>query len=279
MIEFACHTWAFTDLTLMEAFGTIARLGFRYVDIGSGSNLNTQRAAEHPRPYAAEIQQDLETFNLKVSDLYLMLPRISLADESKRQKDLDLYKALLPFAVALGTPGITLSPGLAQSEADEEASDRVEAALREMYKLGKSAGLRVSVEPHMDSMAQTPEQTIKLLNDVPGLSLTLDWAQMVCQDVFHEDILPLLPHTKHIQIRQAARAQLQTPFDQGRIDIQQFIKDVVAAGYDGVICVEYMNTPGWHGMMTVNAIEESARMRDALRTARDGLNTQRKAAK
>jgi sugar phosphate isomerase/epimerase len=129
----------------------------------------------------------------------------------------------------------------------------------------------------MDSMAQTPEQIIKLLNDVPGLGLTLDWAQMVCQDVFHEDIIPLLAHTKHIQIRQAARAQLQTPFDQGRIDIQQFVKDVVAAGYDGVICIEYMNTPGWHGMMTVNAIEESARMRDALRSARDGLKTERKA--
>lgn len=271
MFEFACHTWAFTDLTLMEALGTIARLGFRYVDIGSGSNLNTQRAAEHPRPFAADIRQDLETFNLKVSDLYLMLPRISLADESKRQKDLDLYKALLPFAAALGAPGITLSPGLAQPTEDLEAPDRVVAALREMVKLGKSIGLRVSIEPHMDSMAQTPEQVLKLLKDVPDLSLTLDWAQMVCQDIFHEDILKLLPYTQHIQIRQAARAQLQTPFEQGRIDISRLVADLIAAGYDGVICVEYMNTPGWHGMLSVNAIQESTRMRDALRTARDNV--------
>jgi hypothetical protein len=30
-----------------------------------------------------------------------------------------------------------------------------------------------------------------------------------------------------------------------------------------------MNTPGWHGMIAVNAVRESARMRDELREARD----------
>jgi sugar phosphate isomerase/epimerase len=129
----------------------------------------------------------------------------------------------------------------------------------------------------MDSMAQTPDQALKFVNDVPGLSLTLDWAQMVCQDVFHDDILKLLPHTQHIQLRQAARAQLQTPFDRGRIDVKKVVKDVQAAGYEGVLCVEYMNTPGWHGMVAVNAIQESTRMRDELRAARDGQNEKAKA--
>lgn len=269
MLEFSCHTCAFTDMTLPEALGTIARLGFRYVDIGSGSNLNTQRAAENPRKEAVEIRADLDLFNLKVSDLYLMLPRISLADESKRQKELEMYRALLPFAVALGAPGVTLSPGLAHPAEDVEAADRVSAALREMVKAGKDVGLAVSIEPHMDSMAQTPDAALKLLNDVPGLQLTLDWAQMVCQDVFHEDIIKLLPHTRHIQMRQAARAQLQTPFERGRIDVKQVVQAVLQADYKGIMCVEYMNTPGWHGMIEVNAIQESATMRDALREARD----------
>ncbi|MEZ4671394.1 MAG: TIM barrel protein [Anaerolineae bacterium] len=271
MLEFSCHTWAFTDLTLPEALGTIARMGFRYVDIGSGSNLNTQRAAENPRKEAGDIRSDLELFNLKVSDLYLMLPRISLADESKRQKELEIYRALLPFAMALGAPGVTLSPGLAHPAEDVEAADRVTAALREMVKAGKDANLTVSVEPHMDSMAQTPEAALKLVKDVPGLQLTLDWAQMVCQDIFHEEIIKLLPHTRHIQIRQAARAQLQTPFERGRIDVVQVVKSIVDSNYDGVVCIEYMNTPGWHGMIEVNAISESAQMRDALRDARNKL--------
>jgi sugar phosphate isomerase/epimerase len=122
-------------------------------------------------------------------------------------------------------------------------------------------------------MAHTPEQITKLLSDVPGLTLTLDWAHLVCQDIFHEDILKLLPHAQHIHIRQAARAQLQTPFEQGRIDVKQVVKALRDVGYDRVICVEYMNTPGWHGMMPVNALQESMRMRDELRIARDGVKS------
>ena len=170
MIEFACHTWAFNDLTLPEALGTIARLGFRDVDIGSGANFEAARAAARPKQVAAEINSDLDTFHLKVSDLYLMLPRISVSDEENRQKDLDLYAALLPFAKALETPGITLSPGLAHAaDVDPEAEDRTIAALRQMVRQGKDAGLLVSIEPHLDSMAHTPEAALKLVNDVPGL--------------------------------------------------------------------------------------------------------------
>lgn len=269
-MEFACHTWAFSDLTLTEAMGTIARLGFRYVDIGSGTSLNALRAAADPQRVVAEIRQDLLVFNLKVSDLYLMLPRISLADEEKRQKDIDLYKALIPFARSLGTPGITLSPGLAHAADDTEAYDRTVTALREMVALGKETELKVSIEPHLDSMAQTPEAALRLVEAVPGLAITLDWSHMVCQGIALEDVLTLLPHTRHVQMRQAAAKKLQTTFEQGEIALRQVVEALRSVQYDKVICVEYMNTPGWHGMVAVNAIQESARMRDELRRVRDG---------
>ncbi len=268
-MEFACHTWAFNDLTLSEALGTIARMGFRYVDIGSGQNLNAVKAAANPQRAAAEIAEDLLVFKLKVSDLYLMLPRISAAEEDKRQKELELFKALLPFASALSTPGITVSPGVAQPAEDEEARDRTVAALREMYADAHEAGLALSVEPHLDSMATTPEQALRLMQDVPGLQITLDWAHMVCQDIFHEEIVKLLPHVRHVQIRQAARQQLQTPFERGRIDLARVIADLRAAHYDEVVCIELMNIPGWHGMMKVDALRESLKLRDALKAARD----------
>ena len=267
MIEFSCHTWAFNDLTLMEALGTIARMGFRCVDIGTGQNLNLQRG--DPRRMAAEIKGDLDTFNLRVSDLYLMLPRISLADEDKRQKDLDLYRALLPFATALGTPGLTLSPGLVHPAEDAEAMDRTTAALREMVSRGKDAGLRVSIEPHLDSMASTPEAALKLVEAVPGLEITLDWAHMICQGIKHEAVLDLIPHTRHVQMRQAAKNQLQTVFEKGKLDIGRIVFDLQTANYGGAICVEYMNTPGWHGMVAVDAVAESVKMRDVLKAARD----------
>ena len=266
-MEIACHTWGFTDLTLTEALGTIARMGFRYVDIGSGQNLNAVKAAANPRRAAAEIAEDLLLYNLKLTDLYLMLPRISAPEEDKRQKDIELFKALLPFAAAIPTHGVTVSPGVAQPAEDEGAWERTVAALREMHAAAQEAGIALSIEPHMDSMAQTPAAALKLLDEVKGLKLTLDWAHLVCQDIFHDDIIRLIPHARHVQLRQAARKQLQTPFDLGRIDIPRVVNDLNTAGYAGRVCVELMNIPGWHGMMKVDPLKESIKLRDALKQA------------
>ncbi|NJL57018.1 sugar phosphate isomerase/epimerase [bacterium] len=237
MIEFSCHTWAFNDLTLMEALGTIARLGFRRVDIGSGPGLNAPRAAAQPAQVAAEITADLEQFNLELSDLYLMLPRIT--DAERGEREVELFKALLPFIVALEAPGVTLSPGLAYPDNDAGAYERVMEALNEIMEAARLATpatrLRVSIEPHMDSMAQKPEVALQLLKDVKGLELTLDWAHLICQDVFHDDIVALIPKARHVQVRQAARAQLQLPFDRGSLQPEKVIAALQEAGYTGVL--------------------------------------------
>ncbi len=262
MIEFSCHTWTFNDLTLPEALGTVARLGFRYADIG----LAAAKAIVNPRRTAQEIRNDLLFYTLKASDLYLMLPRISLEDAERRQREIDTFKLLLPLAVEIGTPGISLSPGLISS--DEGAFERSAAALREMVEAGKAAGLRVSIEPHVDSMAQTPERALKLIEAVPGLEITLDWAQLTYQNSPQASILSLLPHTRHIQMRQASRGHLQMPFDKGKIDLPRVMDDLKAQGYEGVIGVEIVNTAGRYGITAVNAVRESVRLRDTLRTLR-----------
>lgn len=273
-MEFACHTWGFHDLSLSETLGAIARMGFRYVDLGTGPHLELNRIAQDPHGVAAEIKRDLELFNLKLSDVYLMLPRISLIDEAARKRDIELFQRMLPFVIALETPGVTLSPGLVHPADDEEALDRVVAALREMVAAAEAATpvtkLAVSIEPHMDSMAQTPEAALKIVKQVKALQITLDWAQLVCQDVFHDQIITLLPHTRHVQIRQAARAQLQTPFERGRIEIPKVVGALKDAGYGGVVCVEYMQTKSdRHGLVAVDTMTEAVKMRDALRDARD----------
>jgi sugar phosphate isomerase/epimerase len=268
-MEFACHTWGFTDVTLPEALATIARLGFRCVDIGSGANFNAARAAENPRRMAAEIRADLDTFNLRVSDLYVLLPRISLADEPRRERELELFRALVPFAVALESPGITLSAGLAHPADDAAAFERTAAALRQMTAQGMDAGLRVSIEPHVDSMAQTPEAAQLLLEAVPGLEITLDWAQMICQSVPLEQAKTLLPRTRHMHIRQAKPGALQTPFEDGALELTAIVKAAQDAHYNGALCVELMLTSGWHGTQPVNVVRESLRLRAALKAARD----------
>jgi len=274
-MEFSCHTWGFNDLTLPEALGTIARLGFRYVDIGTGPHLNAARAASRSTKKAIldALREDLKTFNLKVADLYIALPRISVDDEEKRAADIAVFKALMPFAQGIGSAGVTLTSGLVHPGADTAAHDRMVDALKEMLVAAHQADVPLSIEPHLDSMVQTPDEALALVKAVPGLQITLDWAQMICQDVRHEDIITLLPHTRHVQVRQAARAQLQLPFERGRLRIPDIMNALHAADYGGTICVEYMQTVGWHGMEAVNSIIECRKLRDALRTERDQPTT------
>lgn len=299
MIAFACHTWSFPDLTLAETFGVAARLGFRHVDLGSGAVLNAARAAADPRQLAADLRADLTLFDLTVSDLYLMLPRISLAatleDAERRAREIDLFRALVPFAVELGAAGITVSPGLAPppdaitppEDALDEAPDGLPAdppippgefafnratdALRTMLETARSAGIALSIEPHLDSVAPTPAEARRLLAAVPGLSITLDLAELTCQNIPFDDAAALLPHVRHVQVRGAARNRLQTPHDKSTVDVPRWMAALRSAGYDGRIAVELI-PPGnaRHGSQKVASIlREAAALRDVWKTARD----------
>lgn len=273
--EFSCHTWGFNDLSLVEALGTIARMGFRYVDIGTGAHLSlTQLSQSRTRQQLIhKLIDDLALFNLQVADLYLMLPRISVDDEKKRETDVALFKALLPIAKAINARGVTISAGLIHPEDDLDAYTRMLDSLKEMITSAEAREIPLSIEPHLDSMAQTPQQTLKILDEIQGLDVTLDWAHMVCQNVKDSDIQSLLPRTRHIHIRQAARNQLQVPYDRGRIKPETVIEMLNQADYRGMICIEYMQMAGWHGMIEVDSSAECVAMRDALRDARDILST------
>lgn len=272
-MEFSCHTWGFNDMLLTQALGNIARMGFRYVDLGVGPHLNLARAIDGKtgKGIRESILTDLKAFNLKLADLYLLLPRISVDDDIKRDADLKQFEAVMGFAREIGTPGITVTPGLLHPAGDKDAVARTVGSLRRMADATREAGIALSIEPHLDSMAHTPEQALQLVQQVDGLQLTLDWAHLVCQGFGADEIARLLPHVRHVQIRQAKKDALQTKFADGTIDIAQVMTMLHEADYTGLICVEYMQTIGWHGIEEVASIEEALLMRDALREARDAL--------
>jgi hydroxypyruvate isomerase len=80
---------------------------------------------------------------------------------------------------------------------------------------------------------------------------------------------PLLEHTRHVQVRQAAKAKLQTSFSAGTVDLPGLMRALSTANYRGVVCVEYLRTTqDLHGMMPVEVIRETVKLRDAMRTTR-----------
>jgi sugar phosphate isomerase/epimerase len=272
-MQIACHAWAFNNLPLEQAAGTIARLGFRYIDLGSGPHLDVEHAAAQPDAEAGKIRQLLDRFNLTLTDLYLLLPHINAPNPAQRRVQLALFARLVPFAVELGTPGITISPGIIQRDGAEHSLARAVPALLQMLQAAEDTDLRISFEPHMDSVAQSPEQALLLLEAVPGLSVTLDYAHFVCQGIVRREVEPLLEHVAHVHVRQAQRGALQSAYEDGTINLTQLVEDLHTRGYRDTLTVEYMTMFGWHNMRQVNIGQETVRTRDALRAIRARLES------
>ena len=270
-MELACHLWAYNDRPIEEALGTIARLGFRNIDLGSGAHLDLEEAAAHPGTEARRWRELLHFYNLNVTDLYVNLPYINDPDPARRAEQLDLFERLLPFALAVGTPGITISPGILHDDGGDHSLARSVPSLLHIVQAAEDFDLRISFEPHMDSAATTPDNALLLVEAVPGLSLTLDYAHFIVQGIPLKDIKPLLQHAAHIHIRQAVKGRLQTGFAQGRLDLKVLMTDLRDADYHGVVTVEYMTNVGWHGMMPVNIGVETVKTRDTLREIRASL--------
>lgn len=270
-LALACHSWAFNDRSLEDAVGTIARLGFRYMDIGSGPHLPLEQAANNPQSEARRIRQIVADFDVEITDVYFMLPYINSPEPRRRVAQLMLFERLIPFAVALGVPGITISPGILHPDGAQHSLARSIPALLKMTRLIEDTELRLSIEPHMDSSIITPGNALLVLESVPGLSLTLDYAHFVVQGYKLSDVYPLIQYSAHLQIRQAVKGRLQTPYQQGRIDLPGLVQDLIRADYHGAVSVEYMTTVGWYGMMPVNIAQETIQTRDALRELREEL--------
>jgi sugar phosphate isomerase/epimerase len=274
MIEIACHAWAYNDKPFEEAVGTIARLGFRNIDLGSGPHLDLEKAAAKPGAEANRLKGELEKYNLKLTDIYFMLPYINSPDPRRRAAQLSLFERLIPFALALGAPGITISPGILHPDGAAHSLSRSLPALMQMSQVTEDTDLRLSFEPHMDSSVTTPDNALLVAQAVPGISISLDYAHFIVQGYTLGELAALLPYTAHVHIRQAVKGRLQTPYEQGRIDLGLMLRDLAAADYHGVLTVEYMTTAGWHGMMPVNITQETVKTRDAIRKNRTQLPKQ-----
>lgn len=268
MLPIACHAWSYNNLSLENTIGTIARLGFRYIDLGMGPHLDEMNLVRHPLGEAARLKQLLADFALELTDLYLLLPEINAPDASLREEQLMQFESLLPFAVELGTPGITLSPGRLQEDGPDHSLARAVPAFQKILDSTESTDLRISFEPQPDSAVETPEQARNLLEAVPGLSLTLDLGHMVAKNTHWREVRSLFEYTAHLHLRQARPDHIQAPFHKGKLEIERLLRDLVEADYHGALTIEYTSDFTRYGAMEIGISQEVVKMRDALVVAR-----------
>jgi len=275
-MELTCTSFSFPLLPFERSLRQIALLEIGAVDLGAhlgGTHLQPDRIEADPAGEADRVRRAVDAAGLAVADLFPTFGHgfrdraVNTPDAAVRAANRARFDAFVAFCRAAGSPGITLLPGVVWPELGPERSFVLaREALAELVELGGAAGLRVSVEPHLESVAEAPEQALALVEAVPGLRLTLDYSHFIAAGVPAERIHPLIPHAGHFHARQAAPGALQAPDGEGTIDFADLVRRLGAANYGGFLCVEY-TWQEWRGCNRLDVLSESIILRDRLRAA------------
>lgn len=253
--NYSCCDFAFPLIAHEDALYLISRMGFSGVDIGlfeNRSHLQPSDQFRNVRESALALKSSLARYALTPSDVFLQA-ELDLAayasnhfEDGRRRHARDLYQKALEYANFLQCGHVSALPGVAFAEESYEKSYArcVEEHLWRVAE-AKKAGISFGIEAHVGSIVPTTGQAAQLMQDVPGLTLTLDYSHFVRQGEPDTAADSLLPYASHFHARGAANGRLQTSLAESEIDFSRIMRQLLTQGYRGWICIEYAWTPNW----------------------------------
>ena len=278
-MRLACADYSWPAATHSLALDIIRGLGFGAVDIGfmvGRSHIRPEVVGDDTAAWAGRVSERCEARGLVVSDVFAQpasfdVMAVNHPDPAEQERGAAFFRRCLEFARRLGSPGLTLLPGiLFGQESWEQAAQRAADGLRWRVDEANAAGIAVSVEPHIGSITDTPTRASALLEMVPGLSLTLDYGHFVAAGAAGNTVEPLLHHSRHVQCRGGAPGLLQASMRANTIDFAAMVKQLGALGYPGFLACEYVWSE-WQRCDEVDNLTETAALRDVLAGALAGV--------
>jgi len=279
-IRLSCDDYAWPSLRHQTVLAVIKDLGFEGVDVGlfaEATHVTVSSVLAGAVRRAEQVRADVEAAGLEVADVFLTssMQLDRLTPTSRHGDDEDelrrIFRATVDFAVAVGAPGITLLPGVvAERQSLSEAIDLAAAGLAPLVTMGAESGLGVSVEPHVGSCIESPEATGQLLDRCDGLTVTLDPSHFTYAGWMLPAMLPLLPRTRHVQIRPGGNGVMQCKVPDNELDLKALIGGLVECEYDGWLASEYVWMEKWR-CNEVDNTAESARLGVLLHSLLSGV--------
>jgi sugar phosphate isomerase/epimerase len=150
----------------------------------------------------------------------------------------DVEEAALPLAVG---DRIDLTPRPGYTTPAAPARDGAWERMVEAFR--RCPGARL--EPWEGSVVGSVDACRALLEEVPGLRLTVDTGHVAA---WGGDPVELLPWADHVQLRQASAGRNQVhPDGGGDVDVAAVVAELRRIDYRGLLSVEYFDLPtmGW----------------------------------
>ena len=272
--RFACADFTFPLLSHDSSLDVIAMLGFEGVDVGlfeDRSHLRPSAEFRNVRRSGRKLAKRLKDRGLKPADIFLIpdpdFQRLAANDPNKkiRNKARLLFLQTLEYAAASGCQHVSALPG-APFSSESKAASFARSCSEMAWRLEKAKEFEItfSIEPHLGSIVPTPVQVLRLLDQVPGLTLTLDYTHFTKQGFPDKEVEPLLATASHFHARGGRKNKLQAAVKENVIDYRRIAAQMKKMNYRGYICLEYV-WQNWEGCNRVDNLSETILLRDLIR--------------
>jgi sugar phosphate isomerase/epimerase len=265
-IALGCHKWSFSQATTLQAAQIIRALGFERMDIGNAPDIVPAEAGAHVTETVAHLKQIQAQTGVRFVDVFPQLPQPpNHPDAAVRAFSRERLAGWFAIAAEVGLEGVTLTPGRYwPGHEAEEDFQRAAEEMRWAVAEGQRRGVIARIEPHVSSVTWTPFLAVRMVEEAPGLTLTLDHSHFIFHDTPYEHIALMHPYGSHWHARQARPGAICVPTAQGQIDFPRIVRDLIARGYAGTICLEF--TPGtWMTPNPVDCVSETLALTAQLR--------------
>ena len=281
MIRLAGSTFAFGDISLEESADILKDLGFDLADVGaSGWSTFTayvpQQVVNNPDDADAEAARITEAMDARgsgVSELFIcdFGQAVNHPDAKEREKSRELFAKFAAIAGKAGFESIMMLPGNVHEDLGQTYDQAFDTSVQEytwMLDVARKNELQLNFEPCIMSIAVEPAQAIRLVEAVPGVGLTIDYAHQVQIGLGADEIETMHPYAKHFHVKQSAQGEFEVKpeADNGAIDFTRLVNKLKTDKYDGVVTVEFVAAPdvieaGW------DLKEETAKMKKVIEEA------------
>ncbi|MDE0069887.1 MAG: sugar phosphate isomerase/epimerase [Caldilineaceae bacterium] len=268
-MKLAGAAWSFVGATLPESAAILRALGVQAMDLIAmpGGLLDSAEIERDPHGQARRVSEaGLPVGNLLFffGDGFDVRP-LNSADDGVRAANRETFTRVLQFCTAADIPSVLVLPGVDQEGISHDEAVRLSAAeMNELAALAATENVLLLFEPHIESVLESPSDTLAFLQQNPALKIVLDYSHYVAQGYQPDDVDPLVPYAGHVHLRQACRGQLQARWDDGVIDFPAVVELLKASGYGGYLTLEYEHDP-WMDCDKVDVMTETIRMRDEVR--------------
>ncbi|MCY4544909.1 MAG: sugar phosphate isomerase/epimerase, partial [Gemmatimonadetes bacterium] len=185
------HSFEYLDLE--GTFALARAIGFNGVDIAGfhdrgRCSLEPDEVGADPQGHADRVNRLLEKYELEAVDYFpqfgasLDERSFNAPDPAVRKLNRSSFEGIIRFCEAVNIPGFTISPGM--HHPDRSFEENLDTAVETMNELADLAGERdvtVRFEPHVQSVVDTPERALALLERAPRATVTLDYSHFVMQ--------------------------------------------------------------------------------------------------